>query len=182
MTIANRTAFLHSLGQELQCQSRRIRDLIGDAHWLTDGHHKEYLLRGLLRRNLPTTFVLERGFTVSTIDSQSCSKEQDILILECSRDAPLFNEGGVVVTFPGLLLGAISVKTTMSASTISNSIEGLNSVRSIATSSGIDPRTVWCAAFFYEVEAALEQDPSRIGRILSKAMNDFPVRASGIAA
>src|SRR4051794_17511886 len=46
--LPNRQRYLVSLAEELYAQANRVRDLIGDAHWLSDGHHKEYLLIDLL--------------------------------------------------------------------------------------------------------------------------------------
>jgi hypothetical protein len=50
----NPAGYLKSIADELTVQANRVRDLIGNAHWLSDGHHKEYLLTALLQRHLPS--------------------------------------------------------------------------------------------------------------------------------
>ena len=37
-----------SIARELEATKDRIRQLIGDKHWLTDGEHKEAVLRRVL--------------------------------------------------------------------------------------------------------------------------------------
>ena len=44
MITARPQSYLESLAAELQSQSERVRSLIGSAHWLHDGRHKEHLL------------------------------------------------------------------------------------------------------------------------------------------
>ena len=101
MTIeSNPTEYLSSLSVEIKSRFNRTRNLIGDKHWLTDGHHKEYLIQGVLDRFLPSGFVCGRGFVVRDQDLQCISKEQDLLIVDCRKTMPLFNESGVVVSFP----------------------------------------------------------------------------------
>ena len=75
--------YLSSLAKELSSSSDRVRDLIGNAHWLTDGHHKEHLLRSVLARHLPSGMVAARGFVLDPSSEGVCSTEQDILVVDC---------------------------------------------------------------------------------------------------
>src|SRR5437588_11053414 len=96
----NRHRYLLSLADELHTQSTRVRDLIGDAHWYYDGHHKEYLLVELLRRHLPSGMLASRGFVISPTDPGSQSREQDVLVVDVTQEAPLSSQGGVIVVSP----------------------------------------------------------------------------------
>lgn len=139
--------YLNSLSNELAAQSQRVRDLIGDSHWLVDGHHKEYLLIELLSRHLPTRYIASRGFVISPADPNKRSLEQDILIVDQNIEAPLFNQGGVVIAFPNAVRAAVSVKSTLGKKEVEDSVIGLNSVRALCK----QPESVWTGAYFFEV-------------------------------
>src|SRR5262249_6536833 len=143
--------YLASLAGELHSQATRVRDLIGTSHWLSDGHHKEYLLRGLLERHLPGQMIAARGFAVSSQDENLRSTEQDILIVDVSHEAPLFYQGGLVIAFPRTVKAAVSVKTTLDSSTVPDSVAGLNVLRNVCKDE-TEPRSIWCGAYFFEVD------------------------------
>jgi hypothetical protein len=67
-----------------------VRDLIGSKHWLSDGHHKEFLLTALLERHLPAGTIAGRGFVIHPDEPDQCSTEQDILVVDSTREAPVF--------------------------------------------------------------------------------------------
>jgi hypothetical protein len=146
----NTQRYLLSLGEEIKSQSTRIRDLIGDRHWLTDGHQKEYVLREALSRHVPASTIVSRGFVVHPTKAEHCSNEQDILIVDTHAEAPVFNQGGVIVVFPRSVLAAISVKTRLTKQTLIESIRGLGSVRRVAKASGTDPNAIWCGSYCFE--------------------------------
>jgi hypothetical protein len=167
----NWSRYLVSLAQELHAQATRVRDLIGDAHWLSDGHHKEYLLKALLERHIPGQMLASRGFVVNSRDDNLRSTEQDILIVDVSQEAPLFNQGGLLVAFPRSVRAAVSVKTTMDGKSVKDSVEGLNTLRT-ACKDEIDPRSVWCGAYFFEVDEAVQRDPALVvGHVQTGAFN-----------
>jgi hypothetical protein len=144
----NRYKYLVSLAQELASQASRVRDLIGDRHWLSDGHHKEYLLRALLERHVPTGVTVSRGFVASAHDEEHCSSEQDLLVLDGTIAAPLFNQGGLAIAFPISILAAISVKTTLNSTTLESAIHGTHTVRQVAARDSVSPEMIWCGGFF----------------------------------
>ena len=111
--------------------------MIGDSHWLTDGHHKEYLLMQILLRFLPNGYICGRGFVVRDQVLDQKSKEQDLLVVDCRESAPLFFEGGVIVSFPENVSCAISVKSKLSTDSLKDSIVGLNSIPTIDSHSPI---------------------------------------------
>ena len=61
ITESNPLSYLAISSQELEARAQRVRTLIGDAHWLSDGNHKEALLREFLRRYLPPELVITMG-------------------------------------------------------------------------------------------------------------------------
>lgn len=166
----NRERYLRSLADELSAQSQRVRDLIGDRHWLTDGTHKEFLLAEIIRRHIPGSHLVARGFIVSPFESDVCSREQDILIVDTSSEAPVFHQGGVVITFPGAVRGAISVKTTLGKKEVLDAAETLASARRIAVRSGTDPATLWTGAYFLDASTAVQAKPDAVYEYLEEAI------------
>lgn len=144
----NHFRYLTSLAQELSTQANRVRDLLGDTHWLTDGGHKEFLLIELLRRHIPFGMIASRGFVISETDSTKRSREQDILIVDAMEEGPVFNQGGVIIAFPRAVRAAISVKTEMSNDEVKNSVLVLNSVMNVV-GPDCDPASIWRGAFYF---------------------------------
>lgn len=81
-------ACLESWSDELLSRASRVRNLIGDAHWLSDGHHKEELVRAYLVRHLPKAYRISRGFICSTDAKTRVSPEIDVLITDEAAELP----------------------------------------------------------------------------------------------
>ena len=64
MTNKNLPSFFQTLSLELNAQADRVRQLIGSSHWISDGSHKEALLRGVVERYVPDATVTSRAFKV----------------------------------------------------------------------------------------------------------------------
>jgi hypothetical protein len=156
----NRRRYLLSIAEELSTQSNRVRDLIGDRHWLSDGHHKEYVLLELLRRHVPFGVIASRGFVIALNNPSLRSTEQDILVIDALAEGPVFNQGGLIISFPSSVLAALSVKTKMDADSIVDSIKGLNTVRNVAALEA-DSRAIWCGAYYFEEDPALVRAPEK---------------------
>lgn len=120
--------YLRSISCELSAAMDRVRNLIGDKHWLSDGHHKEHLFNSVLARFLPSGFFALRGFVVNDHTLSACSNEQDVLIVDARESVPLFQSSGLVISFPENVVMAISVKTTLDPQTLKDSLLGLNSI------------------------------------------------------
>ena len=168
--------YFQSLAEELRSQSLRVRQLIGDAHWGHDGRHKEVLLQNLIRRHCPPTVVVSTGFIVSSNNAEVRSKEQDLLIVDVSTEAPLFQQGGLVITFPHSVVAAISIKSTLDDNTMTSVVDGLVSVRNTACDSNIEPSRIWCGGFFYKMEPEWEAVPAEVYRSLKKHILANPAR------
>ena len=148
MVMPNRLSCLQSLASELSVQAKRVRDLIGDAHWLSDGHHKEYLFLSLLQRHLPAGVIASRGFVVGHTNENVCSKEQDILIVDTMAEGPLFNQGHLLIAFPHQVRAVVSIKTTVSDKMVDDATTGMASVYEAAFPHGFtDP---WFGIYFFE--------------------------------
>ncbi len=160
MVKANRERYLRSLADELSAQSQRVRNLIGDTHWLTDGAHKEFLLAEVIRRHVPGSHAVGRGFLISPLQPDICSREQDILIVDTSTEAPVFEQGGVIVSFPNTVRAAISVKTRLGKAELDDSTSTLGSARDVAVHAGVDAAQIWCGAFHYYPSDAVEHSPT----------------------
>ena len=157
------------MANELTAQADRVRDLIGDKHWLSDGHHKEALLIGLIERHLPSGILAGRGFVVSPQASRECSKEQDILLVHVSREAPILNQAGLIVAFPDSVVAAVSVKTMFRRDTVLDTVEGLRSLSDVVGSAR-NEHDVWLGSYFYEVDDPVMKDPTKGYDFISDAL------------
>lgn len=85
----------------------RIRNLV--THWQTDGEWKEAALRTIVRRHLPSSIPIGRGFVVA---SESASGQIDLLVLRPSKLC-LFRDGELVLVTPDVPLAVVEVKTAL---------------------------------------------------------------------
>jgi len=118
------TEFHKSLTAELYSLKDRIRQLV--LHWPSDGEHKEAALRSVLRRHLPQSADVGRGFIVTESDS---STQIDILIVD-NRKPVLFREGDLMIVTPDAVLAVAEVKTELQDGTmLCSAIEKLAEIR-----------------------------------------------------
>lgn len=103
----NFESFHRSVTEELYSIKDRIRNLVN--HWPTDGESKEVALRSVLRRHLPSSAIVGRGFIVTELQS---STQIDILIVDSNKPT-LFREGDLLIVTPDAVLGVIEVKTEL---------------------------------------------------------------------
>jgi hypothetical protein len=103
----NLHAYYESVTGELDALRNRIRDLIN--HNLTDGEWKEAALRTILRRYLPSTALVGRGFVVGRDQS---STQIDMLVLKAHKPT-LFRDGDLVVVTPDVPGAIVEVKTRL---------------------------------------------------------------------
>ena len=114
--------YFESLAAELDALKNRVRNFIQDRHWQTDGEWKESVLRAFLRRNLPQSVKIGRGFVITERD---ISRQIDILIYDRTKPL-LFQDGDLVFAPPDAVLGVIEVKTALNSTTFKQSIEDLS--------------------------------------------------------
>ena len=168
----NNLLYLKSLAQELDSQASRVRHLIGDSHWLSDGHHKEYTLLSILNRHLPHGVLAGRGFVISPQLDGLVSSEQDILILDSLIEAPPFHQSGLIVAFPRQVVAVISVKTTLRKADVRDAIKGMESLRRIANKYA-PTQSVWYGLFFFSPDDNVNKNPSIIYNYLNECISDL---------
>src|SRR5207247_7542241 len=98
--------YFRSLTVELEALKDRVRHLINDKHWQTDGEWKESVVRQVLRRHLPASTDVGRGFVVT---AESASHQLDVLIRDVSKPV-LFRDGDLAFVTPDAVVGVIEVK------------------------------------------------------------------------
>lgn len=177
----NSGRYLQSIADELYSQSTRVRDLIGGAHWLSDGRHKEHLLTSLVQRHLPGSCIAAPGFVVSPGNVKECSREQDLLVVDTTIEAPLFHQGNLLIAFPSTVLAAVSVKTRLEEKYVREAVEGLNSVREVTAGYNYPCAPPLCAAFFFEERDSALDDPTTVLNYIEKALRDHAVKVDSLA-
>lgn len=101
-----------SISREFEAIQDRVRDLIGNAHWLTDGSHKEEFLRQVLRRHLPEIYNVGTGFVLASTGPTS---QIDVMIVD--RSSPtVYKDGDLLIVDPNAVRCIIEVKTKLTAS------------------------------------------------------------------
>jgi hypothetical protein len=96
-----------SLSTEFRAVKDRVRNLIGNSHWQSDGEWKESVLRSVLSRHLPANVLPRTGFAANR---SGRSKQIDILLCDYQKPT-LFQDGDFAVTTPDAVRGIIEVKT-----------------------------------------------------------------------
>jgi len=117
-------AYFGSLTDELRSMKNRIRNFIGNAHWQTDGEWKETILRSVLRRYLPNTVDVGKGFIIT---KEGPSTQIDILIYDTTKPV-LFRDGDFVLVTPDATVGVIEVKTRVNRSEINDVLRKIDTI------------------------------------------------------
>jgi uncharacterized protein DUF6602 len=139
----NYTEYHKSLTDELHALKNRIRNL--SEHWATDGEYKEAALRTVLRRHLPESLIVGRGFIVT---EHSSSTQIDLLIVDSSKPT-LFRDGDLMFVTPDCVRAVIEVKTSLpSSSDVEECAIKLAKVGQLCRDNG-DSRP-WLGIFSYE--------------------------------
>jgi hypothetical protein len=100
-------SYFESLGLELASLKQRVRYIIADAHWQTDGEWKESVIRQVLRRHLPATAIVGRGFVVT---GESATSQLDVLVHDASKPV-VFKDSDLAFVTPDAVFGIVEVKT-----------------------------------------------------------------------
>lgn len=149
-----------SLADEFIATKDRIRNLIGDAHWLTDGEEKEAILRKTLRARLPEYFRVGTGFFC---DIESTSNQIDVLITNANKPT-LFRDGDLAIVTADCVEAIIEVKTGWKTDKIQKAICKLS--KDVEVIRKYNPKC-WAGLFVYE---GPKFSPSNI-RISKKIMD-----------
>lgn len=141
----NSLKYFEDLSLELRAVQNCIRNLIGDAHWPSDGAWKESVLRAVFRRYLPPSFTVGSGFILS---ADGVSTQIDILI--CDDSAPLlFRDGDFLIATPECVRVAVEVKTRLTTPKLDDALVKLNAVSTLLRRRPVRPRP-FLGLFCYE--------------------------------
>lgn len=158
----NTQSYFRSLSRELLSLKDRVRNFIEGAHWLTDGEWKESVIRYFLRRNLPGTIKVGRGFI---IEGSNKSHQIDILIYDDSKPV-LFRDGDLVFVTPDVVNGIIEVKSKLNAHLYEEALIKLSADAKLMRSRGSINK--FSALFAFEIE---NNDSNIYLEILAKVVN-----------
>ena len=112
----NIEAYFRSLSDECVTLKDRVRYLIEDSHWPTDGEWKESVLRSMIRRSAPDNVTVGRGFVVS---HQQCSTQIDVLLYD-NNFPVLYKDGDLVFITPASCRAIIEVKSSITLTQFTN--------------------------------------------------------------
>ena len=139
-------AYFQSLSAELLAVKDRVRHMISDRHWPTDGEWKESVLRTAIRRSAPTNVSVGRGFVIS----RDCQSPQiDILIHDNSHPV-LYRDGDLVFVAPAACKAIIEVKSKVTNAVLRNAAQGLSAIAEMIRGSRGGPRP-FIGLFGYEL-------------------------------
>ncbi|MFJ7940833.1 DUF6602 domain-containing protein [Peribacillus sp. NPDC096622] len=155
-------SYYKSFAKELDVVKDRIRNIIGSKHWGSDGSHKEAVLKGILKKFIPSEFEVASGFIVN--EKGECSKQIDILVYQNSSPI-LFHSTDFVIIPNTYVKAVIEVKTDLKSDTLITALDNLFSAQQIINKSSSEVHT---AIFAYDYnrddDRIKEQNISKMGR------------------
>lgn len=157
----------HSLAAEFQALQGRVRNIIHDAHWQTDGEWRESILRTVLRRHLPESVAVGRGFITSGAE---LSTQIDVLVYD--RSAPvLYRDNDLVIVTPDAVRAIIEVRSTARRRELVDTARTLVRNGTLAAFHDAEPyrATPLLGLFAYECERPAHGHPSWVLRELHES-------------
>ena len=165
-------SFHRSIVDEMDAMKDRVRHLIQDNHWLTDGEFKETILRSVIRRHLPDSMMIGRGFVVGR---NRVSTQIDVLIVDGAAPV-LFREGDLMIVTPDAVRAVIEVKTRLRSGDAQPIFEKLGKISSLCLDATEVP--TWTGLFAYEADRCTHE---RVLTALSQAGEETRGQVSCIA-
>lgn len=161
-------AYFETLSQETAALKNRVRHLIAGAHWQTDGEWKESVVRQILKRHLPATVIVGRGFVVT---STGQSGQLDVLLHDASKPV-LFKDGDLVFVTPDAVIGIVEVKAKASTPVLRSAAKKLATTADLIRK---HPNSDAFAGFFaFECDAGLR--PQRAVDTLAAVASSYDER------
>jgi len=112
----NPAEYQKSIAEELSIVKDRVRFLIGDAHWASDGAYKEAILKNTIKRYLPPSLGVGSGFIVRYENEQVFPSTQIDIIIYDTTYPLVFQQGDFIITTSSAVKGIIEVKTKITSS------------------------------------------------------------------
>jgi hypothetical protein len=137
--------YYRSLAAELDALKDRVRYLIQDGHWPTDGEWKESVLRTVFRGHLPANIGVGRGFIVSEANA---SPQIDVLLFDKSRPL-LHRDGDLVFVTPDAVRGIVEVKSTLRTAQLVETASRLGRAAGLVQGGG---KRIFLGLFAFEAE------------------------------
>jgi hypothetical protein len=146
-------AYHKSISSELKSTKSRIRQLIGSAHWQTDGEHKESILRKVIEDFAPESLRIGKGFVCypnSELSDAKSSKQIDILITSKSKPT-LYKDIDLHLVTADAVEAIVEVKTKLQVGeSLESALASLsNNTRRIRENSR-NQNSCWAGLFVYE--------------------------------
>jgi len=148
----NFLTYQKSIGEALKIEQNRIRDLIGSSHWLTDGEHKESILRKVLKNFLPEIYRVGTGFVCYPNIEEGGDNSSQIDILITSKVFPtLYKSGELHFVTPECVNAIVEVKTKLTnGEKIEEVLQKLsNDIKKIRENL-VEGQECWAGLFIYE--------------------------------
>lgn len=150
-------ALVKSWSIEFDSISDRIRQLIGESHWLSDGKHKESILMNFLRKYTLDSFVYSSGFIVShDIDSPQ-SGEIDILVASPQKGVPWFVDSGILIAPPESIVAHIHVKSNYQKKALEDIFNSICKANLSLSKNDSNPSVlddIWSSGFFFSQQTS----------------------------
>lgn len=122
-------SYYASQAQLMLAQFENINNLLGPTHdWTHPGNYCEVLFRDFLRKFLPPSLSVDKGFFYGRTvieDEDSHCPEIDILIHESHEHAPIFRMDDFVIVKPQAVRGMIQIKRTLDKEQVRKGIENV---------------------------------------------------------
>ena len=142
----NHDLYFQTITQELASQKDRLEYFI--RHWLTIGEFRETILRNVLRRHLPQSIGIGKGFILT---SETTSTQTDIIFYDTTKPV-LFKEGELLILTPDAVLGAIEVKKRVTRTELEEALTKLSDIVEM-TRHNITPKFFGLFAYENSVDA-----------------------------
>ncbi len=159
-------AYHKSIGEELTNSEKRVRNLIGRSHWLTDGEHKESIVRKILNDFLPEIYRVGTGFICypeSNTNRTKNSSQIDVLIT--SKTTPtLYKNGGLHFITPECARAIIEVKTNLKkGENIKSILLKLSlEIKNIRENTSNTELKCWAGLFVYNIDKIKIEDVLKV--------------------
>ena len=102
-------------------------------HNLEDGKYREYLVKRILDKIVPSKYSITNGFIIDS--ENNISRDMDVIIYDKNYVPPFFDETYTVVPIEAVI-AVIQVKTTLDTKSLSDSIKNLNSIDHLKSKTG----------------------------------------------